>query len=432
MLKLQKIEKLNQEQERRLEGYYKEWLEIGRNVEPINMDAARETIIDFYARLGKPAPVVLRFSSPAMCILANAALRSVLPKEDQLWGQLGGQLWGQLGGQLRGQLGDQLWGQLRGQLGGQLGDQLWDQLGGQLGDQLWDQLGDQLRDQLRDQLWDQLRDQLRDQLWGQLRGQLGGQLGDQLWDQLRDQLRGQLRYYFGGQHWSHFEAFYNFCREIGVEYSPAQNSLLDLWIRQSRSLHWWFPYEGVVLLSDRHNILKVDEQGRLHSESGPACGYSDGWGVWAWHGTRVSRQLIESPETLSIKQVRDEQNAEVRRVMIERMGWDRFCSAAALKVIHTDTLTAYFPALPVSETVHAEMRFVTKYREGQEVAELLISEEFLDFDDRPLKFVRVTDPSTGERYVLRVWPENVRAYEAIAKTFGMTEEQYKSSVYSHS
>jgi hypothetical protein len=78
------------------------------------------------------------------------------------------------------------------------------------------------------------------------------------------------------------------------------------------------------------------------------------------------------------------------------------------------------------------MRAVTSYRKGKEVAELLESEEFKDFDDRPLKFVRVTDPSTGERYVLRVWPENQRAYEAIGQTFGMSEVEYKESVLSHS
>ena len=78
------------------------------------------------------------------------------------------------------------------------------------------------------------------------------------------------------------------------------------------------------------------------------------------------------------------------------------------------------------------MRGVTSYRKGKEIAELLESEEFKDFDGRPLKFVRVSDPSTGEKYVLRVWPQNKRAYEAVAMTFGMTEDDYRSSVTAHS
>jgi hypothetical protein len=211
-----------------------------------------------------------------------------------------------------------------------------------------------------------------------------------------------------------------------------QTALLDGLTLLAQHAGWFLPHEKICWVSERHSILHRDEQGRLHCETGPALGYPDKFSIWAWHGTRVSQQLIESPETLTIDQVRSEQNAEVRRVMIERMGWDRFCSEAHMRVIHSDTLTAHFPALPVSETVHADLRMVTTYRQGTEVAELLESEEFRDFDDRPLKFVRVTDPSTGEKYMLRVWPENVRAYEAIGKTFGMTEEQYKSSVYAHS
>jgi hypothetical protein len=170
---------------------------------------------------------------------------------------------------------------------------------------------------------------------------------------------------------------------------------------------------------------------RLHNDSYAAL-ESDADNLYFIHGVMVPAFVVVRPDWITIKHIREEENAEVRRVMIERMGWNKFCSEAKLRVIHTDTLTANFPSLPVSENVHADMRVVTKYRKGEEIAELLESDEFKDFDDRPLKFVRLTDPSTAERYTLRVWSENKRAYEAVAQTFGMTEEQYRESVYSHS
>lgn len=191
-------------------------------------------------------------------------------------------------------------------------------------------------------------------------------------------------------------------------------------------------HEEFCIVSDFPEIMKVDDQNRPHCDDGPSHRWRDGWELYYIHGVKVARQIVVAPESLTVAQVREEKNAEVRRVMIERMGWDKFCSEAKLKVIHTDTLTAQFPALPVSETVHADMRAVTRYRKGKEVAELLESKEFRDFDDRPLKFVRVTDPSTGECYILRAWPTNRRAYEAVAQTFGMSEKEYKESVYAHS
>ena len=145
MSRTEKITQLTPEQEKRLGEVYREWLATSRNCEPLDRSVVTAIVGEFYQRIGKPAPLVLFFSSPAMCVLAWGALRAIAPSRE-------------VGSSLKNQLGDQLRDQLRGQLWGQLRDQLW----GQLRDQLWDQLGDQL--------WAQLRAQLGDQLWDQLRG----------------------------------------------------------------------------------------------------------------------------------------------------------------------------------------------------------------------------------------------------------------------
>ena len=237
--------------------------------------------------------------------------------------------------------------------------------------------------------------------------------------------------YQGGNMWASHDCYLSAFRDvlklrlpIFVDYAAWEQCAIEGGFR-------WM-HEEFCIVSDFPEILKVDEENRPHCDDGPSHRWRDGWELWYIHGVKVNRQIVMEPRSLTIAQVRQEDNAEVRRVMIERMGWDRFCVEAKLKVIHTDTLEASFPALPVSETVHADMRAVTRYRKGKEVAELLESEDFKDFDERPLKFVRVTDPSTGEKYTLRVWPDNKRAYEAIGQTFGLSEEEYKNSVQAHS
>ena len=237
--------------------------------------------------------------------------------------------------------------------------------------------------------------------------------------------------YQGGNMWAPYDCYLTACRDI-LGLRLPEHEKYQAW--EQCAIHGGFRlmHEEFCIVSDFPEILKKDEQNRPHADDGPSHRWRDGWELYYWHGVQVTRQIVMAPETLTIEQVRKEENAEVRRVMIERIGWDRFCKLADLKVIHRDTMTANFPALPVSETVHADMRAVTSYREGTEVAELLESSEFKDFDDHPLKFVRVTDPSTGEHYVLRVWHENTRAYQAVAQTFGMTEEEYRSSIATHS
>ena len=153
---MKKIEKLTEKQHLTLKDILTRRLAIARSVQPIDKDEATKAISAMYRAIGKKEPTVLFFSSPMMCVLAQAVL------VNKTGSQMSDQLFGQLSSQLRDQLRDQL----------------------------SDQLSSQLRDQLRDQLFDHLSDQLRDQLRDQLSGQLFGQLSSQLRDQLSDQLFG--------------------------------------------------------------------------------------------------------------------------------------------------------------------------------------------------------------------------------------------------
>lgn len=170
---------------------------------------------------------------------------------------------------------------------------------------------------------------------------------------------------------------------------------------------------------------------RLHREDGPAL-VGDLEDLWFWHGVLVPAYVVKNPQTITVEDIRDEENAEVRRVMMERMGWERFCAEADMQLLHRDELVTRFPDLPVSDLVDDGKRLVTRYRAGKETAELLEARGMTDFEQRPLRFVRLTDPSTGRQYVLRVRHDHRRAYEAVGWTFQMTEEQYKTSVRQHS
>jgi hypothetical protein len=174
-------------------------------------------------------------------------------------------------------------------------------------------------------------------------------------------------------------------------------------------------------------VVHVDRSNgnrRLHNERHAAI-ESDVENLYFFNGVMVPAFVVVRPDWITIDHVRREENAEVRRIMVERMGWDRFCAAAKMKIIHADQLKSRFPDIPVSDQVEAGERLVTNYRRGVEEAELLESEELRDFEDRPLRFVHLTDPSTGRQYTLRVRHDHSRCYEAVGWTFGRTEAEYK-------
>lgn len=85
---------------------------------------------------------------------------------------------------------------------------------------------------------------------------------------------------------------------------------------------YWLGREQAVLVR-RPGVLARDAQGWLHSATGKCIEYRDGWGFYAWHGVRVPKQVILTPEALSREDVLNAPDLRVRRVMQERMG-ERF------------------------------------------------------------------------------------------------------------
>jgi hypothetical protein len=164
---------------------------------------------------------------------------------------------------------------------------------------------------------------------------------------------------------------------------------------------------------------------RLHNENFAAL-QSDVENLYFWHGVLVPAFVVVKPEWITVKHIQEEENAEVRRIMLERMGSERFAKEAQMVVLHEDELETN---LPRTEEVEPGKRLLVGYEKRKEKARLLRCDAVLDGDGRPLKFVHVICPSTEREYFLRVAHDMERAYEAVGSTFHMTEKEYKSGKY---
>jgi hypothetical protein len=127
-----------------------------------------------------------------------------------------------------------------------------------------------------------------------------------------------------GQHDASWLAFYKYFHdECGL--TAQTDKLKGLWML-AKSAGWAIPHENICWVSERHNILERDERGRLHSISGPACAYPDGWGIYAVHGVLVPAGIIEDRASITVTRIEAEANSEVRRVMIDLYGPKRYLS----------------------------------------------------------------------------------------------------------
>jgi hypothetical protein len=90
------------------------------------------------------------------------------------------------------------------------------------------------------------------------------------------------------------------------------------WMDLQESLGMFWPFVRICIMSERMSVCEVDREGRLHCETGPAMAYRDGFEMFAWHGVRVPADFFE----WDVQRALADDNSEIRRCGIERLGWD--------------------------------------------------------------------------------------------------------------
>lgn len=176
---------------------------------------------------------------------------------------------------------------------------------------------------------------------------------------------------------------------------------LDIWLSLAESTAAIMFCENCCFVYVRPTDIHFDQAGRLHNPRGPAIVFSDGSKNYYWRGLQVTEQIILYPHTLKVSHIENCPNAEVRRVMIERFGFDNFIrESGARKVQEDDCGILYRKTLPGDEPLVA------------------------------VKVVNSTPEPDGsfKTYILRVPPTITTARAAVAWSFGMQHNQYKPKV----
>ncbi len=146
------------------------------------------------------------------------------------------------------------------------------------------------------------------------------------------------RMYAGGNQWSGWVSFLSFFRHIAkldIDYSKW-DSYEKLTIHAGpRIMHKEF-----CIISDRPVALKVNERNQPHCFDGPFCQWSDGSAIYMMNGIRVPQWVAETkPEDFTRDMIIKEENADIRREMIRKIGMDRVAKLLDYKII--DSLDGY-------------------------------------------------------------------------------------------
>lgn len=204
-----------------------------------------------------------------------------------------------------------------------------------------------------------------------------------------------LQHAISGQHAAARLAFWDFLQSFS---RPCpENALLTAQIDIAQSAGWFWPHQHICWICEQPRTLRLDAEQRLHCADGPAVTYADKFKIYAWHGIPVPKYVILHPERITAEAIQACTNIEVRRVMIERYGQERYLLDSGAQVVHED-------------------RYGTLYRAPLR-------------DDEPLTMVKVANATpepdgTRKDYFIRVPPTMQTAHEAVAWTFEMRPKDY--------
>ncbi len=173
---------------------------------------------------------------------------------------------------------------------------------------------------------------------------------------------------------------------------------LDSWSAVFRSGLSYLFFENICFACRFPVTATIDEAKRWHNSEAPAVTMADGEHFYAWHGTPIPASIVERRNQITPRSIELQPNQELRRIMLELYGMEKYLRKSAAKIIHQD-------------------QFGTLYKKEYGRGEPLTVVEVVNSTPEP--------DGTNRRYLLRVPPVMETAKQAVAWSFGLTASQYE-------
>ena len=218
------------------------------------------------------------------------------------------------------------------------------------------------------------------------------------------------RMWQGGNQWCGYDAFLSFFQDVAGLDLPEYRTYAP-WRTLAERSGPRVVHPDFCIISDRPEILTVNDRNQPHNENGPFCRWRDGSALYAIHGVRLPGWIVERPDLITIEKIHAENNSEIQRIMIERFGWDRYAAECGASVIDHDERYGTLMRGPAGMF----LRVVNRSPEPDGTFRNYI----LPVSDRCEPLPDPSDPhgELGE-------PQELTALNAVASTFGMRGEEY--------
>lgn len=134
--------------------------------------------------------------------------------------------------------------------------------------------------------------------------------------------------------WANYLAFLDSIPSVDINKELFEKLLV---YRDLQHAHIWWSFDTCVVACEHPVELHVDDRYRLHNPYGMALRYKNGYGMYSLEGVTVTEKFIKDPGGFTLQQVKDERNAERRRLMIQYCyGLRRFLADTKAKLLDSN------------------------------------------------------------------------------------------------
>jgi len=172
------------------------------------------------------------------------------------------------------------------------------------------------------------------------------------------------------------------------------------------SVNYIWPNRDFVMVCDRPKAINRNAEGRLHSLTGKAIEYGDGWGLYYIHGVKFTEEQFSKAKTASLKELISWEDIDQRAALLrDKPLEDMLKEAKATLIDKTEECGGY-------ELYEMNLGFRSKVR--------------------CMKYMGWSHFGEGRRktYVKFVPPTSSNCLETIAKLRGLTVEDFKNAIKS--
>jgi hypothetical protein len=280
----QLITELSQEQIDKFPFYVKKWTDIGMNNEPCNFKEAKKWVIEAY-KVAKLAPpkFFFHFKSPEASAHAIFMIDALSTFDSSYQST-----------EVYGNTDDWM----------SIFDNMWEQYKAQADNKAWYK---KFAKQTGVSAWD-------DSAKARMLSCVSKAYAETDHVQKR---KSHLQSMLYGSHDAAWLSFYDFFyQEFDLECTHDLIPSFEI----AKNCGWWSAYEEVAILQDRPTEIHITEDNILHREDGPCIVYGDGSEVYCLENFWFPKLVVMNPEQITPEMVRNESNAEKRRILLQRYG----------------------------------------------------------------------------------------------------------------